>query len=374
MESRAWLVLGVKVKPGPIERHKIDNFNVGNSVDNLRLEAEKRINLPANTFELIYHGKILQDNITLQDCGVKNGEMIHVIKKKVQPVPHIKPIYTDADLQQLNALLRTLGCTPNAPGWTRAMQLLNDEAAMAEIIEHAPSLADDCVILSILHEVELLAALGANVQTMRRGADAHPDLPNALRHLMRLVRTYSSSTSSSSDNVPISGFAYSLEALSEDEDADDEDTEEGERTPITQEQLAAALQAATASATGQENLLRLLQATDDSTTSAAAESSSPTQGARRPIVTPEMISEAIDRAMNRTINSRRSRGNLMDYSAAASSSQSPVARDGGYTTQLSHMHDMGLLDDALNLRALLICSGDVNAAINLVFSGAIADD
>lgn len=42
--------------------------------------------------------------------------------------------------------------------------------------------------------------------------------------------------------MPTSGFAYSLEALSEDEDADEEDNEEGERTPITQEQLAAALQ------------------------------------------------------------------------------------------------------------------------------------
>lgn len=67
---------------------------------------------------------------------------------------------------------------------------------MAEIIEHAPSLAEDCMTLSILHEVELLAALGANIQTMRRGAEAHPDLPNALRHLMRLVRSRSNTNTS----------------------------------------------------------------------------------------------------------------------------------------------------------------------------------
>lgn len=42
--------------------------------------------------------------------------------------------------------------------------------------------------------------------------------------------------------MPTSGFAYSLEALSEDEDADDEDNDDAERNPITQEQLAAALQ------------------------------------------------------------------------------------------------------------------------------------
>lgn len=43
--------------------------------------------------------------------------------------------------------------------------------------------------------------------------------------------------------APTSGFAYSLEALSEDEDVEEEETEEGEgRSAITQEQLAAALQ------------------------------------------------------------------------------------------------------------------------------------
>lgn len=42
--------------------------------------------------------------------------------------------------------------------------------------------------------------------------------------------------------MPTSGFAYSLEALSEDEDADEEENEEGERNPITHEQFAAALQ------------------------------------------------------------------------------------------------------------------------------------
>lgn len=40
----------------------------------------------------------------------------------------------------------------------------------------------------------------------------------------------------------ISGFAYSLEALSEEEDAEEEEPDEPERNTITQEQLAAALQ------------------------------------------------------------------------------------------------------------------------------------
>ena len=38
------------------------------------------------------------------------------------------------------------------------------------------------------------------------------------------------------------------------------------------------------------------------------------------------------------------------------------------------MHDLGLLDDVVNLHALSITGGDVQAAINLVLSGVITGD
>ncbi|KAJ8718580.1 hypothetical protein PYW08_002817 [Mythimna loreyi] len=385
MDSQPCIFLGIKIKPGPIERHKIENFALDNTVDSLKSEAEKKTNVPSASLELIHHGKILKGEATLQDSGVKSGEMVHVVKKKVHTAPAPPPSYSDAELQQLNTSLRTLGCTPNALGWTRAMQLLNDESAMAEIVEQAPCIGEDCVALSILHEVELLAALGANIHTMRRGANAHPELPAALRHLTRLVRSRSN-TSSSTESVPTSGFAYSLEALSEDEDADEEENEDGERNPITHEQFAAALQAATEAvsssssrgAGSNDSLLRLLQSAGESsrTTSSATESGTPTGGPSRSLITPEMFSEAISEAMNRAGGARNTAGTPMEQSTVASSSQSPVAREGSedFSTQLNHMHEMGLLDDALNIRALLICSGDVNAAINLVFSGAIGDE
>ncbi|XP_063830111.1 ubiquitin-like protein 7 isoform X1 [Ostrinia nubilalis] len=385
MDGSMCVFLGIKVKPGPIERHKLENFSLDNTVGLLRSEAEKKANVPSTSLELIHHGKILKDDATLLDSGVKNGEMVHVVKRKFQAAPPPPPSYSDSELQQLNTSLRTLGCTPNAPGWTRAMQLLNDENAMAEISESVPSLVEDCSTLSILHEVELLAALGANVQTMRRGANAHPGLPNALRTLMRLVRSSSSASGTIDGSVPTSGFAYSLEALSEDEDADEEETEEGaaERNPITQEQLAAALQAATeavsgsrSGAGGQDSLLRLLAAADDSTRSTEA-STPTTTGASRSMITPEMFSEAISEAITRAGSTRNSTSasTPMDQgSASAGSSSTLISREEDFAPQLQHMHEMGLVDDALNVRALLICSGDVNAAINLVFSGAIGDD
>lgn len=87
--------------------------------------------------------------------------------------------------------------------------MLNDDSTMSEIIEAVPSLGEDCTTLSILHEVELLAALGASVHTMRRGAEARPDLPAALRHLTRLVRSRSSNAASTSEpGMLASGFMF----------------------------------------------------------------------------------------------------------------------------------------------------------------------
>ena len=42
--------------------------------------------------------------------------------------------------------------------------------------------------------------------------------------------------------------------------------------------------------------------------------------------------------------------------------------------QLQQMHELGLTDDAVNLQALQATGGDVHAAIDIVFSGAIPPD
>lgn len=41
-----------------------------------------------------------------------------------------------------------------------------------------------------------------------------------------------------------------------------------------------------------------------------------------------------------------------------------------YAQELIQMREMGLLDEAVNLQALQICNGDLEAAINLVFSSS----
>lgn len=47
VDNQQFVVLGIKVKPGPMERHKLENFALDNTVDLLRSEAEKRANIPS---------------------------------------------------------------------------------------------------------------------------------------------------------------------------------------------------------------------------------------------------------------------------------------------------------------------------------------
>lgn len=49
MENQSCIFLGIKVKPGPIERCKLENFGLDNTVDSLKNEAERKTNLPSSS-------------------------------------------------------------------------------------------------------------------------------------------------------------------------------------------------------------------------------------------------------------------------------------------------------------------------------------
>lgn len=55
------------------------------------------------------------------------------------------------------------------------------------------------------------------------------------------------------------------------------------------------------------------------------------------------------------------------FNFTAPSTQSPAARDNSedFTTPIRFMHEMGLLDDALNMRALIICAGELTNEVFL---------
>lgn len=85
------------------------------------------------------------------------------------------------------------------------------------------------------------------------------------------------------------------------------------------------------------------------------------------VITSSMFSNALRHAMGHIQgNPRRS-----NRSNAQNGTQS---ENRNFATQLRRMRELGLTDHAINLQALVICDNDLQAAINLILSGAIENN
>lgn len=57
--------------------------------------------------ELIHHGRVLDDEKSLLDHGVKADEMIYVLKKTIQNPPEPKKNYTEIELYEFLLFFKT---------------------------------------------------------------------------------------------------------------------------------------------------------------------------------------------------------------------------------------------------------------------------
>lgn len=154
------------------------------------------------------------------------------------------------------------------------------------------------------------------------------------------------------------GYSYSLEALSDDEEMDSSSSDPPrEAQPLTRNAsynaiTAAQLAAAIANATN----------TSFGSPSTNASSNRPASGN---VITTEMFSNAIQQAF------ASSPSTFNSNTANRSEEESLEAITRRLQPQLQQMHEMGLMNDSVNVRALQATSGDVQAAIELVFNGVI---
>ncbi|KAJ4446849.1 hypothetical protein ANN_13548 [Periplaneta americana] len=358
-----------------------------------------------NEAELIYCGNILDDDSTLQSCGLKPGVMVHVLKKKEKDIPLPVRSMTEADVQELVMAFRTF---TRHPSYRSALHRLSRPEVLENIMMATPGLSDDPVALSIIQDPELLVHM-ENADTVRRIAELHPSLTEAANHIAAAVHE-EAATGSAANQGSSSGYSYSLDALSDEEEMDSSQmwfialpmsdncflatlkywrflliivvttpmfqssdsqprgseglSRQQSYSTITAAQLAAAL----ASATG---LFPASSRTNGSGTSTGAGPSSSSS-----LITPEMFSQAMQQAI---ANVGPNTGPSDAVTAAASSGGSEGNPDmqtaaSGLSRQLQQMHELGLTDDAINVQALQATGGDVHAAIDIVFSGALPPD
>lgn len=168
----------------------------------------------------------------------------------------------------------------------------------------------------------------------------------------------------SSMNAPPTTYPYGLENLSEDEDMTGDSSQSSDSpvtngasypsTIITTSQLARALSRAGTRSSG-SHASGSSSSTSNTVTPLAVNSTASTGRINPGIITSEMFSQAIQQA----------------FAATPRGTGAPVMlpQASDFQRQLGQMHEIGLMDDTANLQALQFTNGDVEAAIELVFSG-----
>ncbi|XP_003399496.1 ubiquitin-like protein 7 [Bombus affinis] len=338
------LILGVRLDPQTLTTIKLNDINFKTKVEKLKYETAGRVNLSKDLFELIYCGCVLEDDMTLESYGLKNGSMVHVLRRREPELPSFPKCISEDGILQLVSAFKSF---KENPGLRSALNRIGKKPeVMDNIISSSPGLHEDTVAIAILQDPDLMSYF-TDVDTVRRFAEAHPVLVEAAQNIAAAVHAEAhnnvtvGSNSSLSNSQP-AAYSYSLDNLSGDEEmaGDSSQSSDSTQTPnlssnptnsVTVAQLAAAVSRARAGSFPLSN--------PASSTSAGSTNSG--------IITTEMFTQAMQQVH----------------------SPSVLPRSSDLRRMLAQMHELGLQNDTLNLRALHLTNHDVIAAIELVFSG-----
>lgn len=354
------LFLGIRLNSQSLTTIKLEDVNLKSKVEDLKSETAGRVNLSKESIELIYCGCVLEDDLTLENCGLKNGSMVHVLRRKEPDTRTQIKYISDDSILQLAAAFKSF--KENHALQSALHRLSKRPEVIDNIISSSPGLHEDTVAIAMLQDPALMTHF-TDVDTIKRIAEAHPVLVEAAQNIAAAVHeeahnTATANASATTSNWQPTAYSYSLDNLSDDEEmagdsSQSSDSAQPANTPINQPhstittaQLAAALSRARARGFPLSN--------SPSTTS----TTSTTSG----VITTEMFSRAMQQAFATT------------PTPAVASPVPPILppvlpQPADLQRQLAQMHEMGLQDDTANVQALQFTNGDVQAAIELVFSG-----
>lgn len=384
-----YVYLGVHLPFKSYQKIKVDNFDLGSKTGQLREEANKAISdFAGGDFDLIYCGDLLQDDDVLKDKGVENGSMIHLIQRKSEsPIPQELHNFTEADVQETLGLWRTVDSSN--------FQKVRHPEFMKNALDANPAIRKDLWALSILKDPILLSSM-QQPETIRRVAEKHYILIEASRSIVQLLNSklISKSTTFSPTIENALDDALSDSSSSDDNTSPTTSTAARSARRITADQLASAL--AIAGSSSYNSLSNISQRDADNRESTTDPISQPSTSSSAPAsnrITSSMFMNALSDVMQQSQRRQSSAANPTDPEPMDTSSSPATGgvstavedRDVGaqaqsqhstleaslsqYRTELDQMREMGLTDTETNLQALIVCNGNVEAAVNLVFSG-----
>ncbi|KAG5670199.1 hypothetical protein PVAND_000477 [Polypedilum vanderplanki] len=351
---------------------------------------------------LVYCGNILEDDEPINKYNLKAGSTVHVLRKIVEESPkEYTNKFTELDVGRTASLYRSL----NSGNFHK----ISRPEVIKEIFSKHPELQKDIIASSFVKDPILLSNL-QNPDTVRKMAENHRSLIEASPTICNALRSIKIATTSEQQNaIPIrqnfDDFSDSSSSSSG-SDSPQASTSAGRR--ITNEFLRRSLAAITQQ--NQNSLANisqrnLSQDASNSNTISPSSSSSSVPG-RRPIISSSMFMNAMSevlraRRSETNVFGRESEGGDVPMHSSSSSSlldtqeQQPTqeeerqsaepeiermdedesARDAreiamiaSFQMQLKQMEDMGLTNKAANIQALMVCNGNLEAAVNLVLA------
>lgn len=352
------LILGIRFNLQSLTTVKLRDINFKNRVEDLRHKTAAVTNLAKESFELIYCGCILEDDTTLEACGLKNGAMVHVLMKKETEPPVPLKYISEESISQLASTFKSF---IENPGYRSALHRLSKRPEVIDnIISSSPGLHEDFVSIAMLQDPELMVHF-TDMDTIKRIAESRPVLFEAAQNLVAAVHeeaqnNATTGSNSSNLNTQPTGYSYSLHNLSDDEEMAGDSSQSSDSTQpsnlsanptnaITSARLAAALSRAGTRTFPLSN--------SPSSTSASSTNSG--------VITTEMFTQAMQQAFATT------------PAPTAPATLPPMLHptlpeSTDWQRQLAQMHEMGLQDDDTNVQALILTNGNVQAAIELVFN------
>ncbi|XP_001606904.1 ubiquitin-like protein 7 [Nasonia vitripennis] len=376
----------VGVRTNPLEKLnilKMKNVDLTDRSESLRSEVAEQTNIPKDAFDLIYGGAIIEDETPLEAYGIKNGSLIHFLKKKeVEKTAASTASASDSE-PNIKMLISVFQSFIGIPLLQLAMRHMTKRPEVIEnIISSSPGLSEDAVAIAILHDPDLIVHFN-NAETIRKIAKLHPSLLEAAQHIASAVHDEAHNLAASANlhnntaNAATTGHSYSLENLSDDEEMAGDSSQSSDSPQPSNSANQSRIQSNRLSVADFFAAITRAQRSNSnnggtgSASTASSSSVSRSNSNSGGVITVDFFNEAMQRAIATTpsLNNDSSNSQSQPPSASFTPPNSSSGSSNDMQRQISIMHEMGLLNDAINLQALQITNGDVQAAIELVLNG-----
>ena len=268
------------------------------------------------------------------------------------------------------------------PHFRQTLQNISTPESLNCLMEKIPSLSEDEIALSMLHDWELLLHL-ADQKLIQNLVESHPALMEAVNHVMTTTHGTFGRDLPQQRRSQSGWLARSLGADLEDDGMEEDppaNPAANQQPPLDTARMAAALNFVIRNMRRRFTLFpnkfsvnifsSKFLLTEDSSNEQAPQASSLNMQPQSNVqssaasstnsLTPEMFNQALRQAMRSMGNSGRRDNNA---------NQEDTHLREQFERFLPQMRELGITDDNLSIRALQATNGDVQAAVNLIFAG-----